>query len=109
MEIFVEQIGMTPLEAIGCGTKNASFAVDPANVGTLEAGKWADILVVEGNPLHDIRILQRKAAIRAVFQGGERVDLTPAKQAQKWAWERGMAISGHELPYEAVYPPAADA
>ncbi|MDB5874727.1 MAG: amidohydrolase [Ramlibacter sp.] len=105
MEIFVEQIGMSPLEAISCATKNASFAVDSANVGTLQAGKWADVLVVDGNPLDDIRILQRKTSIHAVFQGGERVDLAPKKPAQKWAWERAMSISGHELPYEAVYPP----
>jgi imidazolonepropionase-like amidohydrolase len=104
MEIFVTHIGMSPLEAITCGTKNAAFAVDSANVGTLEPGKWADVLVVDGDPLKDIRLLQDKSAIHAVFKEGLPVDLKRPSAVEKWPWERIMAISGSELYYETVYP-----
>src|SRR5260221_163165 len=71
MQLFVERIGMTPLEAITCGTRNAAFAVDAASVGTLEPGKWADVLAIKGDPLQDIRVLQDKSAIAAVFKAGQ--------------------------------------
>ena len=105
MEIFVKHVGMSPLEAITCGTKNAAFAVDSANLGTLEPGKWADVLVVNGDPLADIRILQDKTAIHAVFKGGAPVDLMPLPHIEKWPWERIMAVSGSELYFETVYGP----
>jgi imidazolonepropionase-like amidohydrolase len=103
MEIFVKHIGMSPLEAITCGTKNAAFALDSANVGTLEPGKWADVLVVDGDPLKDIRILQNKSAIHAVFKEGAVVDLQRSPHIEKWPWERIMAVSGSELYYETVH------
>jgi imidazolonepropionase-like amidohydrolase len=104
MELFVKYLGMSPLEAIVCGTKNAAFAIDMQNVGTLEAGKWADVLVVDGDPLADIRILQDKSAIHAVFKGGAAVDLEQrSPHLEKWPWERILAISGSELYYETVY------
>jgi imidazolonepropionase-like amidohydrolase len=103
MEIFVTHVGMSPLEAIVCGTKNAGFAVDSANVGTLEPGKFADVLVVDGDPLEDIRILQDKSRIRAVFQEGRAVDLARTAHVEKFPWERVMAVSGTELYYETVH------
>lgn len=104
MELFVKYVGMSPLEAIICGTKNAAFAVDSENVGTLEPGKWADVLVMDGDPLADIRLLQDKSAIHAVFKGGARVDLqSDLEHLEKWPWERIMAVSGSELYYKTVY------
>jgi imidazolonepropionase-like amidohydrolase len=103
MQLFVERIGMSPLQAITCGTRNAAFAVDAANVGTLEPGKWADVLVVDGDPLEDIRILQDKSAIHAVFKAGAAVELAPDVRIEKWPWERIMTVSGTELRYETVY------
>jgi imidazolonepropionase-like amidohydrolase len=41
-----------------------------ADLGTLEAGKLADVLVVEGDPTTDIRILEDRRRFRAVIQGG---------------------------------------
>jgi imidazolonepropionase-like amidohydrolase/Tol biopolymer transport system component len=50
------QGGLTPLEALRCGTANGakSLGMD-RDIGTLEAGKLADIAVIDGNPLQDIR------------------------------------------------------
>jgi imidazolonepropionase-like amidohydrolase len=103
MELFVTHLGMSPLEAITCGTKHSAFAVDSTNVGTLEPGRYADVLVIDGDPISDIRILQDRAAIHAVLKGGERVDLQERQRIEKYPWERIMAISGSELYYETVY------
>jgi len=102
MEIFVAHLGFSPLEAITCGTRNAAFAVDAANVGTLEKGKFADVLVVKGDPLQDIGILQDKSAIHAVFKGGESVDLHEPARATRWAWEKNLELSSGELYYDTA-------
>ena len=41
------------------------------DIGVLAAGKTADLLIVDGDPLKDIRILQNKETIRKVFRNGE--------------------------------------
>jgi imidazolonepropionase-like amidohydrolase len=59
LQVYVEQFGMSPLAAIQTGTLNAADLMGWSDkVGTLEAGKWADIIAVTGDPLHDIKLLQ---------------------------------------------------
>jgi imidazolonepropionase-like amidohydrolase len=108
MEIFVTYLGMDPVKAISSGTKEAAFAVDPEGVGSLERGRWADILVVNGDPVRDIRILQDKTRIHAVFKGGVAVDLArDAANPMRWPWEKSLEISHAELRYDTVYGQAA--
>ena len=97
LELFVTLLGMSPLEAITCGTRNASITVDGENTGTLERGKFADLLVVDGDPLADIRILQDKSRLAAIYLGGRADDRTPLPAAQRWPWERSLQISEREL------------
>ena len=76
MELFVRYLGLTPLEAITCGTRNGAFALRMAGeVGTLEMGMLADVIVVDGDPLDDIRILGDKSKLRHVIAGGVPVNL----------------------------------
>ena len=42
-------------------------------VGTLVAGKYADVVIVDGDPLQDIRILQQQQKVAAVYKGGQLV------------------------------------
>ena len=64
-------LGMSPLEAIVAATKTASECVRmDAEVGTLEPGKLADLLVVDGDPLADVAILRDRARLRLILQGG---------------------------------------
>ncbi len=64
--------GMTPMEAIVAGTGEAAACCGiDGEVGTLEAGKLADIIVVDGNPLQDITILQERERVRLVMKGGQ--------------------------------------
>ena len=59
IDVYVNQFGMTPLEGIQTGTINAADLMGwIAKTGTLEPGKWADIIAVKGDPLKDVRILQ---------------------------------------------------
>jgi imidazolonepropionase-like amidohydrolase len=55
LELMVEA-GISPMEAITAGTKNAADNLGKANeLGTIESGKLADIIAVSGDPLKDIR------------------------------------------------------
>jgi hypothetical protein len=57
----------------------------------------ADILVIDGDPLHDIRILQDRSRIEAIFLGGQAVDRRPQPRPHRWPWERALHISEREL------------
>src|SRR6266851_4957698 len=53
------KLGMTPLAAIQTATINASDLLGPKYlVGTLEPGKWADVVAVDGDPTKDVTILE---------------------------------------------------
>ncbi len=59
LDVYVNQIGMTPLAALQTATINAADLMGwSAKTGTIEAGKWADLIAVEMNPLEDVRVLQ---------------------------------------------------
>jgi imidazolonepropionase-like amidohydrolase len=62
------RLGMTPLQAIQSSLINGADLLGWSDkVGTIEAGKWADIIAVDGDPLADIKVLQH---VRFVMKGG---------------------------------------
>lgn len=66
--------GFTPHQAIGAATRVAAECLGlEQDIGTIEPGKFADIVVVEGDPLGDVRILQDKEKIAQVLIGGQTV------------------------------------
>jgi imidazolonepropionase-like amidohydrolase len=71
LEIYVEA-GFTPLEAIQAATLGSARALGmEKELGTIEAGKRADLIVVDGDPLRDIRALRK---ISTVVSGGRAYD-----------------------------------
>jgi imidazolonepropionase-like amidohydrolase len=71
LELMV-QYGMTPMQAIVANTKMGADVMGCLDqFGTLEAGKLADLIVVDGDPLKDITILQKREKIQMVVKGGE--------------------------------------
>jgi imidazolonepropionase-like amidohydrolase len=71
--------GFTPMEAIVAATSNGAKALRRSDgVGSLEAGKYADILVVAGDPLADITVLQDRERLVMIFKGGQLVAGTAA-------------------------------
>lgn len=100
LELLVELIGLTPSQAIVAGTRNNARAMGIADqVGTVEPGRAADLLVVEGDPLADIRILGKPERIRAVFKGGVPVDrgVEPLPERRRMSHERGFSVSSRVL------------
>jgi len=71
LEAFVDG-GMTPMEAIMAATSVGADHLDMADlVGTIEAGKYADVVIVDGDPLKDVKILQDIDCIKTVIKGGK--------------------------------------
>jgi imidazolonepropionase-like amidohydrolase len=59
LDVYVNQLGMAPLAALQTATVNAADLMGwSAKTGSLESGKWADIIAVEKNPIDDVRTLQ---------------------------------------------------
>lgn len=100
MELLVECIGMSPMDAILAGTRNNARVMGLAEqVGTLEKGRFADVLVVEGDPLANIKVLGQPERIRAVFKGGEPVDRGTEYlgDRRRMSHERGFNVSARVL------------
>lgn len=71
LTFFVNYVGFTPLETITCATRNGAEILGRSHeIGTLEAGKLADVLIVDGDVLKDISVLEDRSRFIAVLQGG---------------------------------------
>jgi imidazolonepropionase-like amidohydrolase len=71
LTFFVKYVGLTPLEVIKCATKTgAEIMGRGVEFGTVETGKLADLLVVDGDVLADISFLEDRSRFVAVMQGG---------------------------------------
>jgi len=75
MELFVSHLGMSDMRAILCMTRDAAVAAPRHTemIGTLTPGKYADILIVDGEPDADVTILSRRDRLKAVIKGGDDV------------------------------------
>lgn len=64
--------GLTTMEALLSATRDAAVFLKRGDLGTIEAGKAADVLILGGNPLDDIRNLRK---IEKVFQNGRDIEV----------------------------------
>jgi imidazolonepropionase-like amidohydrolase len=72
LEVFVKDCGFSPLETLTMATRDGSHLMRMSDqVGTLEVGKKADLLIIDGDPIEDITILQDKRRILAVVKDGQ--------------------------------------
>ncbi len=68
LDVYVNQMGMTPLAALQSATIHAADLMNWSDkAGTLEPGKWADIIAVDKNPLEDVRVLEN---VKFVMKSG---------------------------------------
>ncbi len=72
LEVELKARIMGPMKAILCTTKdNAELMGISEKVGTIEPGKYADFLVIDGDPLKDVTVFQNRDKILAIVQGGK--------------------------------------
>lgn len=104
MEIFVRHFGLSTLEAIHAGTLGAArlFRRFGDRIGKVEAGRFADLLVVNGAPDRDITLLQKPQRFDFIFKGGRPVDRAPPAPRRQMGFER------HKMFLNGVYRFDAD-
>jgi len=74
IEILVQGLGLSPAQALRAATSVSARGMPRGHtLGAIEAGRRADFLFIQGDPLSDVGLLQRREAIAAVYLGGERM------------------------------------
>jgi imidazolonepropionase-like amidohydrolase len=69
---LMNKYGMTPMQTLKSATKTASELLKLADkIGSIEPNKFADLIIVKGNPLADITLLQKKENIEIVLKEGK--------------------------------------
>lgn len=71
LEFMVNWLGMSPMEVIVASTRRAAECIERPELGALTPGKIADVLVIDGDPLDDIRVLQSRDRIHMVMKAGK--------------------------------------
>lgn len=76
LQVFVEHLGMSPVQAIHCATGEGGRAMRKhGKVGMLKKDLPADVLVVDGDLSKDVTLLGQPERIKHVFLGGKRIDI----------------------------------
>jgi imidazolonepropionase-like amidohydrolase len=72
LEYFVDMLGFSPMEAILAGTKYGGQIMEMGDeLGQIKQGWLADLLLVDGDPIANVRILQDKSRILAIMKDGK--------------------------------------
>ena len=80
--VWMNKLGMEPMEVLLASTRRpAQFLRMDRQIGSVEAGKVADVIVVDGNPLHDMSVMHRVSTVikQGVLYKGEAEPPAPAK------------------------------
>src|SRR5690606_24190110 len=95
LEHFVNIFGFTPAEALMSATKWGGEIMDIPNLGLVREGYLADLILVDGNPLENIKLFQDRDNIKMVmkdgvyYKGGTGRGAVAANQASaKSVWEQ---------------------
>jgi imidazolonepropionase-like amidohydrolase len=106
LELLVRYLEISPLDAIRCGTHNGAAVMGKLaeHVGTLQVGKLADIIIVDGNPLESLAVLSDRRRLRHVFKGGRAVDLArPWPERTVFPREQVLTYGDRPLTWELVH------
>jgi imidazolonepropionase-like amidohydrolase len=104
LELLMTYAGLSAMEAIQAGTRNGALMLNlEGQIGTLVSGAIADIIIVNGDPLRDIRVLQDKRRIETVIQDGQLVVFNEDALNRRWPHERGITYSAQDLTYDFIH------
>jgi imidazolonepropionase-like amidohydrolase len=70
LDFMVKSLGMSPMQAIVASTSRGAECIERPELGALAPGRIADVLVVDGDPLEDIRVLGERSRIHLVMKDG---------------------------------------
>lgn len=85
---FVNLLGFTPMEAIQAATRHGGALMGrPEALGQVKAGYLADLLLVDGDPLEDVSILQDARRLNGIMKGGRFHKRPAAREAMRIAAE----------------------
>jgi imidazolonepropionase-like amidohydrolase len=86
LEYFVKYLGFTPMEALLSATRlGGQMMMRATELGQVKEGFLADLLLVDGDPLADITVLQERSRLLAVMKDGQFVREPEAKGALRWS------------------------
>ena len=103
MEVFVQHLGLTPLQAITCATKDNAVALDEdGETGCLASGYRADVLILDGDPSKNVSLLSDKSTFRHLFCRGKQVDLSPMPARSMFRCEQTSSWSEIALTREVA-------
>ncbi len=71
LEFMVKWLGMSAMGAIVAATSRAAECIERPDLGALECGRLADVLVVDGDPLDNIAVLRQRDRIHLVMKAGQ--------------------------------------
>ena len=97
MAAYQEEVGMPPMKVLQSGTKWVADHFKIKDIGTIEAGKFADILIVDANPLTDIKNLRQ---INMVLKDGKVVDRNYHADYKGWLF--------YNSPQETEFGPVVE-
>jgi imidazolonepropionase-like amidohydrolase len=86
LEYFVKYIGMTPKEALLSATRlGGELMMQPESIGQIAPGFFADVVIIDGDPLQNLKLLQDPDKISLVMKDGEIIkscqDVLPSQAA----------------------------
>jgi imidazolonepropionase-like amidohydrolase len=86
---YVELVGLTPLQALVTATANAGPLVDEP-LGRIAEGYLADLVIVDGDPTDDVRVLLDHDRIGPVIKGGDPLSVPGWVGVERWARTRAL-------------------
>ena len=105
MALLVEHLGLSPLDAISCATRNGAIALRRPldSIGVIAPDAAADVLVIDGDPSVDVTVLGDRRRLRHVFSRGSAVDLDrPWPERDPLPGEKVASWSTRPLTWDLV-------
>ena len=102
LELLMTYAGLSSLEAIRAATANGAVALGlEGEVGTVEAGRIADLLLVDGDPVADIGVLQDRDRLTVIADGAVQSFDDPDPDS-RWPYDRSQVIAAGEITQDLV-------